>query len=432
MKQFLLNKYVWLILILCLFNPIPSKAFSVFAHMAIVDASWEKSIVPLLKQKYPGITDEQLKVAHSYAYGGSLVADMGYTPFGNVYFTNLVHYVRSGDFVEALIAEARDCNEYAFSLGALSHYLADKYGHSLATNQVVPLLYPKLGAKFGKVVTYEEDHTSHSRTEFSFDVLQTARGNYESQAYHDFIGFNIAKPVLERAFLKTYGEDINDVFGNVDMTISTFRWAVRRLLPGLTRTAWVLKKDDIMKTRPGMTSRKFHYKIKRREYYQEFGKEREKPKFKEKVYAFFLQIVPKIGPFKILKFKDPGKDGEKLFIASFDSVLHNYSFYLAKLHNDHIELPDIDFDTGKPTALNEYILADQTYEQLIDHLQDKKFMGLSSPLKENILTFFSQADSVKISGHDHTVWAKTHTTLMQIKSAPPVPIDSLKMTKAGE
>src|SRR6202011_1279111 len=108
------------------------------------------------------------------------------------YFTNLSHYVRSGDFVEALISESQNLNEYAFALGSLCHYMGDKYGHSLATNIVVPKTYPKTGQKFGPVVTYEEDPASHSRVEISFDVLQTARGNYATQVYHNFIGFEVS------------------------------------------------------------------------------------------------------------------------------------------------------------------------------------------------------------------------------------------------
>src|ERR1700761_7971962 len=203
-------KYLPIALIIALFIPLSSNAYSILTHEAIIDASWEKSLQPLLKKKFPQATEADLKLAHSYAYGGSLMTDIGYSPYGSTYFTNLIHYVRSGDFVENLLSEAQNINEYAFALGALSHYLTDKYGHSLGTNMAVPIVYPKIGQKFGSVVTYDEDNTSHKRMEFAFDVLQTARGNYLPQSYHDFIGFNVARPVLERAFLKTYGEDINN------------------------------------------------------------------------------------------------------------------------------------------------------------------------------------------------------------------------------
>jgi len=190
-----------------------SEAYSILAHEALIDKCWAKSIQPLLLSRYPGATEAQLKTAHAYAYGGAIAPDIGYFPFGSPFFTNLIHYVRSGDYVNALIDDARDINEYAFALGFLSHYMADKYGHSLATNKSVPILYPKEHRKYGNYVTYEEDHLSHKRVEFGFDVLQTVEGDYTKIAYHDFIGFEISNSLLARAFSEVYGLDIHKVFG---------------------------------------------------------------------------------------------------------------------------------------------------------------------------------------------------------------------------
>jgi hypothetical protein len=400
--------------------------------MAIIDASWKKSIVPLLKEKYPNATDEELRVAHSYAYGGSLMPDMGYFPFGSEYFTNLVHYVRSGDFMENLVSQAQNINEYAFALGAVSHYLTDEYGHSLATNVAEPIVYPKVAKKFGKLVTYEEYPIYHSRMEFGFDVLQMARGNYASQAYHDFIGFNVAKPVLERAFMLTYGQDMNDVFnGKLDLAISTFRWSVRSLLPSLTRTAWALKKSDIQKLNQGMTSRKFHYHIKRREYFKDYGRERDKPKLGNRIMAFIISILPKVGPLKALKFSPPGPVAEKLFIKSFDTTLVCYNQLLTDMRSGRqLQLVDMDFDTGKPTQQGEYGLADLTYSQLLLYLQDKKFNDVTPPLQNNILSFYSKGDTTsKVTEYKKykVDWKKTYLALQQLRTVRPTPIDSLKL-----
>jgi hypothetical protein len=95
--------------------------YSVLTHEAIVDLLWADHIKKLLLKRFPDATDDQLREAHAYAYGGSVIQDMGYYPFGNKEFSNLVHYVRSGDFVIALLHDAGDINEYAFALGALSH-----------------------------------------------------------------------------------------------------------------------------------------------------------------------------------------------------------------------------------------------------------------------------------------------------------------------
>ncbi|HAL81444.1 MAG TPA: hypothetical protein DCO83_03760 [Mucilaginibacter sp.] len=429
MKFFIRYRYLVLLVICPLLYPLQSKAYSVLTHEAMIDASWQKSILPLLKYKYPQATDDDLKKAHAYAYGGSLIADMGYFPFGSEYFTNLSHYVRSGDFVEALISESENLNEYAFALGALCHYMGDKYGHSLATNIVVPKVYPKIGEKFGPVVTYGNDHSSHSRVEISFDVLQMARGNYASQNYHSFIGFEVSRPVFERAFLKTYGQDINSVFGDLGLAISTFRWSVKSLLPTVVRTAWVIKKNDIKKLNPSANSHNFHYRMKKRDYYAEFGKARQKPGFKAEVLSFFIRVLPKVGPLKALKFRDVGPEGEKLFIRSFDTVLVHYGAALARLRNESVILPDIDYDTGKPTAIGEYELTDDTYADLVDRLNDTKFDNLTDPLKQNILTFYNKIDTVALAQRYPGYWKKTSIALQGIQLAKPVKVDSLKTDK---
>ena len=405
------------------------QAYSVLTHEALIDASWDKFIKPLLKSKYPDATDAQLKEAHAYAYGGSLLADMGYYPFGSTYFTNLAHYVRSGHFVQNLLDEAQNVDEYAFAVGSLCHYFADKYGHSLATNLTVPEVYPKIEQKFGRVVTYDDDHTSHSRVELSFDVLEIARGNYASTTYHDFIGFQVSKPLLERAFLKTYGQDINEVFGNIDLTISTFRWAVKSLFPTVTHSAWQLKKNDIKKLNPSINEHRFHYKMKNKAYYKEFGSSREKPTFKEVIVAFIIKIVPKIGPFKALKFKDVGPDGEKKFIASFDTSLTTYEHALTQLQAGKLTLPDIDYDTGNPTAPGEYGLCDKTYDDLLDKLTGNKFAGLTAPLQQNVLAFYNKADTAQFATKYPSDWKKASVELQQLRAAMPVKMDSLKNDK---
>jgi hypothetical protein len=350
----------------------------------------EKLYSSTAAKKVSCLTDSMWKEAHAYAYGGSVAADMGYFPFGSALYSNLVHYVRSGDFVKALIDEASDINEYAFAMGFLSHYNADKYGHSIATNISAPMLYPKVRKEHGSVVTYEEDPTSHARTEFGFDVLQVARGAYESQAYRDFIGFQVSKPVLEKAFLKTYGLKIDDVFGSYSMAIGTFRWTVRSLVPTLTKAAWKGKKAEIQKAKPGITSRQFNYKMNRKTYYQSFGREREKAGFGASVVAFFVRVLPKVGPLKKLRFVVPKQDVEKLFIQSFDTVTTHLAKDIAGASAKQLKLDNIDFDTGKPTKRGEYGLADDSYATLLLKLHDKKFETVNADLKANLLLFYSQ------------------------------------------
>jgi hypothetical protein len=190
------------------------SGYSVLTHEAIIDAAWKESIMPVLLKRFPNATPEELLRAHAYAYGGAIIQDMGYYPFGNSFFSDLTHYVRTGDFVLALIEESRDLNEYAFALGALAHYAADTSGHPIATNRAVAMMYPQLAKKYGPVVTYEEKPSAHMKVEFGFDVDQVAKGNYAPKAYHDFIGFEVSKPVLERAFAKILSRYVEHLFSS--------------------------------------------------------------------------------------------------------------------------------------------------------------------------------------------------------------------------
>jgi len=413
--KILINMYVLLALAAFLTIPLSSSAYSVLTHEAIIDASWEKSIQPLLKLKYPGSTEEQLKEAHAYAYGGAIIDDMGYYPFGSIFFSNLVHYVRSGDFVSALLEEARDINEYAFALGVLSHYTSDIYGHPLGTNIAVPLTYPKDKEKYGNIVTYTEDRTSHLRMEFSFDVLQTVKGNYASLAYHNFIGFKVSQPVLERAFLKTYGMDINDVFGNLKLAIGTFRWSVKNLIPEATKYAWIIKKAEIKKIRPSANAHNFRYRMKKANYYEEFGKEHKKPPVTSWAFTIIMRFFPKIGPLKGLRFTEPGEASEKLFIQSFDAVMVYYNSYLKKMAYGKNHFANKDLDTGKLTASGEYNLCDENYGKLVLKLEDEDFEQISPALKHNIIAFYSDRNT-SVSQNDKEEWGKLTKAIEELKS----------------
>ena len=250
--------------------PSEAAAYAVLAHEAIIDSAWDGNMCPLLLKRFPGATAEQLKEAHGYAYGGAIIQDMGYYPHGNFFFSDLTHYVRSGDFVLALLRDSKDLDGYAIALGALAHYAADNDGHPLGTNRAVPLLYPKLKKKYGDLVTYEEDRLAHVKTEFGFDVLEIAHGRYAPDNYHDFIGFEVSVPLLEQAFQETYGLDLKTVLSDEDKVLGSYRHDVSQLLPKATRVAWSLKKNDIMKDQPSMTRKKFLYNLSRASYQKDW------------------------------------------------------------------------------------------------------------------------------------------------------------------
>jgi hypothetical protein len=392
--------------------------YSILTHEEIVDLLWADQIKPLLKQKFPAATEEELRKAHAYAYGGCLVQDMGYYPFGNKMFSDLVHYVRSGDFVEALLAESTDINEYAFSLGAMAHYAADIVGHPVV-NAAVGREFPELRKKYGPSVTYAQNKKAHIRTEFGFDVVQVAKQRYNSDAYHDFIGFEVAKPVLERAFLKTYGISLGDVFGNVDLSIGTFRWSVSRAIPEMTRVALLTKKDEMVKENPSFAKDKFLYNLKRSEYEKEWGKTYRKPGLGAKIMAIIFKIIPKVGPFKAIAFKMPNPNTETLYLNSVNNTVDTYRAYLRDLRADKLQLANMDFDTGNRAQQGEYQLTDETYAKLLDKLTKEDFAGMQTDLRRNILAFYQNPSAPNFTKKKHDKWEKVQKELDQLKSTRP-------------
>ena len=232
------TKRAWVLLLACLLIGVarPSAAYSLLTHEELIDILWKDQIEPLLLKRFPAATNAQLHQAHAYAYGGCLIQDLGYYPFGSKFFSDLTHYVRTGDFITNLIRDSADLDEYAFALGALAHYSADNSGHPLV-NRAVALAYPKLRAKYGDTVTYEDAPRAHIGTEFGFDMTQVSKNRYTSDQYHDRIGFQVSRPLLERAFLETYGLRLNEVLLDVDLAIGTFRRAISQVLPEITRPA---------------------------------------------------------------------------------------------------------------------------------------------------------------------------------------------------
>jgi hypothetical protein len=394
-----------------------SLGYSVLTHQAIIDSVWEDSIKPLLMKRFPGVTREQLRQAHAHAYGGAIMQDMGYYPFGSKFFTDLAHYVRSGDFIEALLAESTGLDEYAFALGALAHYAADNTGHPIGTNRAVPLIEPKLREKYGNDVTYAEHPSSHLKAEFGFDVIQVARGNYAPEAYHDFIGFKVAKESLERAFLKTYSIELKDIFSNLDLAIGSYRKTVSDILPQLTRAAWEAKKDEIEKASPGITREKFIYNLSRAEYEKEWGTEYEKPGFRSKAIAFFIRAMPKIGPLKALAFKVPTPEAERVLMESFNATLDRYRGMLAEMGRGRLDLPNRDFDTGRPTRAGEYSLADEAYAKLLEKLAGRDFEKVAPSLRENILAFYADLNAPIATKIDKDDWRNTLRALDRLKAS---------------
>jgi hypothetical protein len=404
----------------------PCGAYSVLTHETIIDVVWDTSIRPLLLKRFPHATPDELLKAHAYAYGGAIVQDIGYYPYGKKFVSDLTHYFRSGDFILSLLRNSQDLKEYAFALGSLAHYASDNYGHRLATNVVVPLLYPGLRKKYGPVVTYEDNPTAHIKTEFAFDVLQVAKGHYAPDSYHAFVGFEVSMPLLERAFRDTYGLELRSIISNEEKAANSYRHSVNGLIPKATRVAWNLKQDEIQKDMPGITRKKFLYNLSRASYEKEWGKDYQRPTAGDKFLAFLIRILPKIGPLRILTFRTPTPEAQKLFENSFNTTVDQYRALLSDWSKGQLQLVNDNFDMGETTPRGKYKLADKACAQLLERLAKQHMAGVDQELKTQMLAFYAtKENSGARKKHDKSE-AKIQQEIKELQESPAV------ATNAGE
>jgi hypothetical protein len=394
-----------------------ARAYSVLAHEAIIDSAWDTNIKPLLLNRFPQATPQELRVAHGYAYGGAIIQDMGYYPHGSMLFSDLTHYVRSGDFVLALLRDAADLNDYAFALGSMAHYCADNAGHDLGTNRAEPVLYPKLEKKYGNYVTYEQDPLAHVKTEFGFDVIEVARNRYAPEGYHDFIGFGVAAPLLERAFKETYGLDLKSVLTSEDKVLGSYRRDVSKLIPEATRIAWTLQAKDIKKDQPGITKRKFLYNLSRASYEKEWGKEYQRPSAGERLLAFLVKLLPKFGPLRVLELRAPTPQTQAMFEASFNETLTRYRKLLKQAAEGQPDLPNDNFDVGKVTGPGEYRMNDDAHAELLLRLAKGNLGDMPPEMRAELLQFYADPNAPYATKRKPKVWTKIEVEVQQLKAA---------------
>ena len=403
-------------------------AYSVLTHEEIVDLLWKDALRPLLLKRFPELTEDQLTEAHAYAYGGAVIQDLGYYPFGSAEFSDLVHYVRSGDFVRELLLESHDADEYAFALGALAHYVSDTDGHP-AVNESVAIHYPKLRAKYGNSVRYAQDHTAHLKTEFGFDTVQVAKNRYASQQYHDFIGFQVSKPLLERVFPVVYGVELKDVLTHEDLAVGSYRFAVSRAIPEMTKVALETHKNELVHETPNFSKKEFLYRLSRSEYEKNWGKDYEKPGFRVRFLAAVLRLMPRIGPFKALAYVSPTPQTEDLYFKSINKTVDNYRMALKQVAAGTFELSNNDLDTGLETKAAEYTLTDETYAKLLSQLAARKFDQTTPELRDNILHFYGDLSAPFETKKDPGQWHAVLVSLDQLKLVNSTPAPTVSAAK---
>jgi Zinc dependent phospholipase C len=371
--------------------PVPhTQAYSVLTHEELIDLAWNDSIRPLLLTKFPGATEAQLREAQAYAYGGSAVQDMGYYPFGKQFFSNLTHYVRSGDFVAWLLSNARSLDEYAFAIGALSHYVGDSIGHSEAINRATAVEFPKLEKSFGPSVTYDESPHGHIRTEFAFDIAELSDGDFAPAAYLEYVGFKVPRKFLEEAFVKTYGFDIHEVLGRARPALRSYRTSVRSFIPAFAEAEVVLHRHQFPPHTDSEADRIFRQRLARTAYERKWKHAQKGPGVKAHLLAVLVFLVPKIGPASDLAIKIPNPQTYEMYQASVNHTVDIFRDMLHKLRNagDDVKLANIDLDTGDHVKRGEYPLADATYARLLERLTSRPDRVIPADTKQNIMTYY--------------------------------------------
>lgn len=307
----------------------PAGAYSVFTHEEVVDLAWDSSIRPLLLARFPGATDDQLRQAHAYAYGGCTIQDLGYYPFANQFFSNLTHYVRSGDFVSRLLNDVRTLDEYAFALGALSHYFGDSIGHSDAVNLSTPIAFPKLERKYGPVVTYDEDPHAHVRTEFAFDIGQLSKRTFAPPSYMRHVGFRVPRRLLDQAFRETYGFGFPELVGKTRPAVRSYRTSVRTLIPAFSGAEIVLHRHQFPPDTLNDSYRLFSERLQRADYERHWKTGYMGPGFGSHVLAIVVKILPKVGVVSLLAIKIPDQKTEDFYVASVNRTVDAYAEILS-------------------------------------------------------------------------------------------------------
>ena len=417
-----ISKRVALVLALttvCLAQPSTSAAYSVLAHEALIDGAWNSQIMPLLRRRFPRASREDLEAARAFAYGGSAVQDLGYYPLGNHFVSDLLHYVRTGDFVEILLSDARNPNEYAFGLGSLAHYVADNTGHPEAINRSVPILFPRLRQKYGDLITYEQARAQHIIVEFSFDVVQTAAGRYGPEAYSRFIGFDVPEDLLDRAFRDTYGLELKTIFGRIDSAIGTYRFSVSQIIPAITQAAWRQQHDEIIKLIPHVDEQSFVFRLSRAQYETSYGTDYRRPGWFARFLAFIYRLLPKIGPLRPLQFTTPTPQAEEFFVKSLADASRRYQTILLEIRANRLKLRNTNFDTGGIAHHGQYWLSDDAYARLVHELARTHFSGVSSELRQNILEYYDGVrQPTSASKEERGHWKRLQHELDQLRRSP--------------
>ena len=443
-----------------------ARAYSLLTHEQLIDLTWKGSIVPLLLSRYPNLTPAELEQARAYAYGGCVIQDIGYYPFGDAAYSNLTHYVRSGDFVVNLFRNATNADELAFAVGALSHYIGDSVGHSTAVNLAVPVEFPKLGAKYGPVVNYAEGERQHVQTEFAFDINEIAHHRMAPVHYLRHIGLEVPVKQLALAFYQTYGleEDFTGKRGR-RVNVSAYRFAVRGFIPRIAYAVTLLHRSHEPADPDTADAHEIEAESARVATENDWQAYRRKAGIGTYALAGLLFVLPKIGPLKMVAVKGPTAETEAEYLHSVVLSTEALRRALAgftppgptnasaaasaaaavptetaqaqalpahpasapllpktegprQSSDPRHPLPNRDLDTGRVVQPGGYPLTDETYARLLHLLTRQPTLPIPPGIKEDIEAYYANLDMPFATKKDPQEWAQVQADLTTLEGMP--------------
>ncbi len=410
-----------LLLIALLLAPGPLKAYSVQTHEQLIDLTWKHSIKPFLSHRFPHANDAELEYAHAYAYGGCAIQDLGYYPFGHKFFSDLTHYVRSGDFIRNLFREAKNPDELAFAIGALSHYVGDSLGHSVAVNPAVAIEFPKLKKRYGDSVTYDENPRAHIRTELAFDIDEISKHQMAPSAYLRYVGLKVPTSLLARAFFDTYGLDFEQVLGQRRPVVRGYRFAVRSFLPRIAYAETVLHRNDFPPEAPSAASQVFQQHLVEADFEKGWEQYRKKAGIGTHLLAWTIFILPKVGPLSLLAIRGPVPETQRQYLESVNASTEMLRQLLQNWDTTPQSLPNRDLDTGKLVRPGQYQLTDQTYAKLLNAVTQQPPQALPVGLKRDILHYYADPQAPISTETDRKKWAQVQKELIVLKTMNSTP-----------
>lgn len=422
-------RIVTLFLVLAL--PLRMYAYSLLTHEQLIDITWHDSIVPLLLSHYPNLTPAQLEEARAFAYGGCVIQDIGYYPSGDRAFSNLTHYVRSGDFVVNLFRNANNADELAFAIGALSHYIGDSVGHPYATNLAVPVEFPSLAEKYGKSVNYAEGRHQHVQVEFAFDIDEIAHHRVAPIGYLRHIGLKVSMRQLALAYYQTYGlTDDFSRFRRKRINVPAYRFATRAFIPRIAYAVTLLHRkrepaEPVTKERAD-----YNEEVAAMAAADNWQQYRHRAGIGTYMLAGIIFIVPKIGSLKLVAVKGPNEQTEEEYLRSVllakDMLrrdLHRFTTpsesgpaALRQSRRERHPLANRDLDTGKVVQPGGYPLTDSTYARLLHRLALNPAQRIPPGIKEDIQKYYANLDLPITTKKDHVAWAQVQADLATLAS----------------